>query len=462
MKESDTILIVGAGITGLVVAKELSRKWGKRVLLVEKESFIGGLSATMKRNRLKFDFGSHRLHSDFPREAYTYLCDEVNVELMTKPRNGRLHFRGKSLQYPPKLLEVTQTMSFKECAKATGTFILSTLPSKKSVTNYEEKVVKSIGKTFYNIFYKEYAKKLWGMHPQEISVDAYNRRKTFGDLKSIYRIVTGKTKSFLYPRTGIGEIPEKIHSQVEQNEGRVYTGCTLSHMHVKGKKIEGVTLKHASGTSETVSISNIISTIPIDTLYKVLHGTDDAKEPLSWRGLKILYIHFDETLQLENETFYFSSRDYLIGRVSNISMYSEYVHDDTKGTLLTVEIPVSPHNSVWDMSDKELLSICLDELQRCGILPDEHRVLDYFSMKHEKTYPIYKKEWSTLFDSYYNSLNHYENLYLIGRNSLFLHCNIDHCITQALELSRHLLSENESKEQWLQRADAYFKHHARD
>lgn len=462
MADNDTILIIGAGVTGLVVAKELSRKWGKRVLLVEKEAFIGGLSATMEKNDLKFDFGSHRLHSDFPREAYSYLCDDVNVNLLTKPRNGRLHFRGKSLKYPPKILEVTQTMSFKECAKATGTFLLSSLPSNKSVTNYEEKVVSSIGKTFYNIFYKDYAKKLWGMHPQEISVDAYNRRKTFGDLKSIYRIVTGKTKSFLYPETGIGEIPEKIHSRISEHEGRLYRDCSVTEVHTDNKRIEAVTVRHGSGKSEKISVFNIVSTIPVDTLYELINGKEHSQEPLAWRGLKIIYIHLKEKLQLENETFYFSSRDYLIGRVSNISMYSEYVHDDNRGTLLTVEIPVSPHDEVWEMEDSKLLEICLDELQRSDILPNEHTVQDYFTMKHEKTYPIYKKGWDKDFDSYYNDLNQYENLYLIGRNSLFLHCNIDHCMTQALELSRHLLSEKESKEEWLQKADAYFKHHARD
>lgn len=458
----DTILIIGAGITGLVIAKELSRKWGKRVLLVEKESFVGGLSATMEQNDLKFDFGSHRLHSDFPRLAYDYLCDDVDVELITKPRNGRLHFRGKSLKYPPKLLEVTQTMSLKECAKATGTFLLSTLPRKKSVTNYEEKVVHSIGKTFYEIFYKEYAKKLWGMHPQEISVDAYNRRKTFGDLKSIYRIVTGKTKNFLYPKRGIGEIPEKIHSRIERQEGQLYKGCEVVSIERDGNHLTSVQIKKECGSSERIPVSQVISTIAVDTLDHIVFKEESPKKKLSWRGLKILYIHLKETLSLANETFYFSSRDYLIGRVSNISMYSEYVHDDRRGTLLTVEIPVSPHDEVWNMADTALLQICLDELQRSDILPQQHTVLEYFSKKHEKTYPIYKKGWDTLFDQYYNDLNRFENLYLIGRNSLFLHCNIDHCITQALELSRHLLREDESKEQWLERADAYFKHHARD
>ena len=65
MKEIDAI-VIGSGISGLLSALALSRQ-GKRVMILEKESYIGGVCRSYDVNGYRVDTGPHaitRLESD--------------------------------------------------------------------------------------------------------------------------------------------------------------------------------------------------------------------------------------------------------------------------------------------------------------------------------------------------------------------------------------------------------------
>ena len=67
--ESPNVVVLGAGVTGLTVAWELSKVYGDKVVLLEKESAVGGLASTFTRKDLSFDTGSHRLHDGYSPEV---------------------------------------------------------------------------------------------------------------------------------------------------------------------------------------------------------------------------------------------------------------------------------------------------------------------------------------------------------------------------------------------------------
>src|SRR5512135_1812680 len=63
------VIILGAGITGLTVAWELSKVYPGRVILLENEPTVGGLAATLTQGDLSLDLGSHRLHEGYHPEV---------------------------------------------------------------------------------------------------------------------------------------------------------------------------------------------------------------------------------------------------------------------------------------------------------------------------------------------------------------------------------------------------------
>ena len=117
------IVIIGAGISGLTAAYELARVFGKRVIVVEKESYNGGLSATLKVNHLKVDIGSHRIQSTVSRKIRYFISDTLGVELIKQPRRGLLYLHGMKLRYPPSISNFLSEFPIKQSLSYLLSFI---------------------------------------------------------------------------------------------------------------------------------------------------------------------------------------------------------------------------------------------------------------------------------------------------------------------------------------------------
>ena len=76
------LVILGAGLTGLTIARELARVEGYSVVVLEKEAYVGGLAATLVDDKMSFDLGSHRIHPDAQASILRYLKSDLGVELL--------------------------------------------------------------------------------------------------------------------------------------------------------------------------------------------------------------------------------------------------------------------------------------------------------------------------------------------------------------------------------------------
>jgi protoporphyrinogen oxidase len=212
-----------------------------------------------------------------------------------------------------------------------------------------------------------------------------------------------------------------------------------------------------------MQVSALISTIPIDHFFNLIFNTTNSQTHLEWRGVKLLYVLIDEELKGEPETYYFPSSEIILGRVSNIGRYSPFLCPSLKRTLLTIEIPASPGDDIWGMESGRLLDLCLNDLQKVDILKTRPSIVKYFSLSLDKVYPVYKADWKELFFTMYNRLNRIQNLFTIGRKGLFLHCNIDHCIIQGLELANFILNgKQKDKNAWNKKVAGFLRFSARD
>ena len=379
------------------------------------------------------------------------------------PRRGALYFNGRFLKYPPAafnfLKSIPRAKRLRFCFSYLSKFTI--FPGKKK--NYEEAMQRTVGKEIYEAFYKDFSKKLWGIDPKEISFDGTKRRITFLNLKSMWRIISGRTGYFLYPQNGIGEIAKKMEDKILSNGGEIRRGAEIKKVLLNNRTVQRVITEDSMGRQENAAASSLLSTIPIDSLFTMCFNGDKPTPLLTWRGARILYIHINDKIERENETFYFPSMCIKLGRVSDISKYSPYLNLGLKGTLLTVEIPLFSSDRAWSISDTELLRICLDDLIKVNIIKNNPEILNYFSIKLDRAYPVYKIGWKDNFSKTYNELDKIENLFSVGRKGLFLHCNIDHCILQGLKLSNFILKGNGcAKKAWGKELPKVFKFYARD
>jgi protoporphyrinogen oxidase len=211
----------------------------------------------------------------------------------------------------------------------------------------------------------------------------------------------------------------------------------------------------------------LISTVPLDVLHGLItlesDGCESPRFDLRWRSLRLLYLITRDKIPSEYETFYFPEPNILFGRVSEVNKYSPVLNANPDYTALTIEIPCSYKDEIWNMDDAMLAERCIEQLQALKILNTPAvGEFDFFSKRVKTVYPVYDLGWRRRFDRLYQRLNVLENLYMIGRSALFLHCNIDHCMLMAIRLAQHLSEAHPTKEAWAATEKDFFNYRVRE
>jgi protoporphyrinogen oxidase len=471
------IVVLGAGITGLTAAWELSRSFPGRVVLLEKAAAVGGLAATSStEDGFTFDIGSHRLHRDNHPAVNQLIADLCGPDLLKRERRGQIFIHDRPFRYPPSALDIMTAFGLKDFVRFGLGYLrarLGRLTQGGEPDNFEDYTTSAVGRGLYERFYKPYALKLYGMSPRDISKDAaVSRVRKFAataiaqDLKK--RFTGTARRTYLYPSRGIGQLATTLQQRFVDNGGEILFISRLDALRIRDdNEIDVVAFHTRDGAPRELATDTFVSTISIDALHHLIRlESDQGRTPdfdLKWRGLRLLYLVTSEKVQSENETFYFPELHVPFGRVSEISKYSPSLSPDPNRTLLTIEIPCSPGDETWTMADERLADVCTAGLHKLGIVHSPTRGdATMFSRKIEKVYPVYDLGWQDRFERIYQRLNSIDNLYMVGRGALFLHCNIDHCMLMAIKLSRHLADGSGGKEAWEAIRKGFFDYRVRE
>ena len=463
----EKIVILGGGITGLTVAWELSKNSQLPILLIEKNVSTGGLAGSFHRRDRIFDFGSHRIHEQYDPEVLGIIRELLGDELLKRPRRGQIRIQGKFLNYPPAITQVLTSFGLAQGIRLVRDFLLSNnfffIPHRANLptprTSFEEYATRAVGKSLYESFYRPYALKLWGVSPAELSFEpAVSRVRKFelrAVCKELKNKATGATShSFYYPARGFGQIAEKIQERFVDNGGEILFESSVERLELKNdSEIEAIHVDTAGRESRRLSARLVISTAPIEVLHPLvcsaLGGGETAELGLSWRSLRILYLFTPDKTPSVQETYYFPESDVIFGRVSEPAKYSPFLNQFEEKTALVIEIPCTFGDEIWNLEDEVIANRCIDDLRRLKILsPGPTKDSEYFSRKIKNLYPVYELGWREKLDEALRRFNSIKNLYSLGRSALFLHCNVDHCMSMALKLARHLSDKKKTHEDW--------------
>jgi protoporphyrinogen oxidase len=475
MRSDDrTIVVLGAGVTGLTAAWELSKAYRGRVVLLEKAAEVGGLAASFSQDKRTFDVGSHRLHENCAPEVLALLRDLCGSDLLRRERRGVIYLQDRPLRYPPSSLDVLFGFGAAEFLRFSTDFLgarLRGLLRRREPDNFEDFTTGRVGRGLYERFYKPYALKLYGMSPRGLDrgpaltrVRKFTPRSFFRDLKDK---VLRKRPGYLYPAKGIGQLSTALRQRFLDNGGQLLLVARVEELSVEGDRVvRSVAFTTGDGRAEVLPTEAVVATIPLDAIHDLVQLEADQygrpKFDLRWRGLRLLGLLTDQRVPGDNETYYFPEPHVPFGRVSELNKYSPLLNQAPGGSVLTVEVPCSPGDDVWEMPDDRLAGLCAQELRRLGILGPAANAAPLFSRKVRGVYPVYDLGWKERFAKVYGRLNSLENLYLIGRSALFLHCNIDHCMAMALRLAKHLAAGKEGKGDWEKAQAGFFDYRVRE
>ena len=185
------VIIIGAGPAGLTAAWEFS-KHKIQTIILEGDSETGGISRTVDRNGWKFDIGGHRFFTKV-EEVYE-IWDEMldKDDFIMRPRMSRIYYNGKFFDYPLKASNALFNLGILEALRCVFSYIYIRIFPIKEINNFETWVASRFGWRLYNIFFKTYTEKVWGVPADTRAEWASQRIKIFHLVKQHKCIITQK------------------------------------------------------------------------------------------------------------------------------------------------------------------------------------------------------------------------------------------------------------------------------
>jgi UDP-galactopyranose mutase len=178
------VLIVGAGFAGMVMAERISNELGKRCLVIDRRSHIGGNANDYIDDAgvLVHRYGPHLFHTNSDK-IFEYLSrfTEWNPTIY----NAKSFTDGKFWSFPINLQTFEEMIGRTSNSEEMENYLAKRRVNVENPKNSEEAIISQVGWELYEKFYKGYTQKQWRMHPRELDASVCTRipiRTTRNDL----------------------------------------------------------------------------------------------------------------------------------------------------------------------------------------------------------------------------------------------------------------------------------------
>ncbi len=467
---SKRVAIIGAGPAGLTAAYLLA-KGNQEVVVFEKDpQYVGGISRTESYNGYHFDIGGHRFFSK-SKEVEDFWTEILGDEMLERPRSSRIYYNNHFFSYPLVAFEALRKLGIFESALCVLSYLKAKAFPVKNPTNFEEWVTNQFGKRLFNIFFKTYTEKVWGIPCNEISADwAAQRIKGLSLSSAIFNALfkpnkkaTDKDKviktlidSFRYPKQGPGMMWEAC---AEKSKAM---GVTL-HMNCGVQKIEyteGNWTVQTASQGHVTGFDYVLSTAPMRELVANVLPAFPATvaanaAALGYRDfLTVVLICKDEDAFSDN-WIYIHDPKVKVGRVQNFKSWSPYMVPDPSMACYGLEYFCFEGDGLWTSSNADLIELGKKEIEKIG-LTKASAVVDGYVVRQPKAYPVYDQFYKARVDSVRDALANYQGLYLIGRNGMHKYNNQDHSMMTAMLAAKNIIAGKELYNLWDVNEDAEY------
>lgn len=492
--ERKVAVIIGAGPAGLTAAYRLLTETDYLPLILEEETFVGGISRTVEYKGNRMDIGGHRFFTKVPEVMALWremeplqgapamddrrLGEEKPLEkdgpdpetadrvMLVRRRVSRIYYLKKFFDYPISLKwETFRNMGFARTMKA-GFGYLKSAVFKKKETSLRNFYINRFGKPLYEMFFESYTEKVWGRDPKDISAAwGAQRVKGLSLSKAVWNVLskpfrpknakveTSLIEQYYYPKKGPGQLYEQMAREILSRGGQILFGAKVVEIGLENGTVTHVVAER-NGAREVFRADEVFSTMPIRDLVAGMRGEVPADVRRVAAGLP--YRDFQtvgllvKKLKIRNETklrtlhgivpdcwIYIQDGDVKLGRLQIFNNWSPYMVADPDRTVwIGLEYFCNEGDDLWQMPDAEFIALAKRELASIGIV-EEADILDATRVKVRKAYPAYFDTYEE-FDKVKDFLSGIGNLWCVGRNGQHKYNNMDHSMLTAMEAVRCL------------------------
>jgi UDP-galactopyranose mutase len=336
------IVIIGAGISGSVLAERYASS-GKKVLIIEKRDHIGGNCYDFidENGILVSKYGAHLFHTN-EEDVWQY----VNRFAKWYPWEHKViaQVDGQLVPIPVNITTVNKLFNQNiQTEEEMQEWLEKNRPDIQNPSNGEEAALSKVGPVLYEKMFKHYTKKQWDKYPDELDASVLNRipvRTNFDD-----RYFTDKYQAL--PTGGYTKMFENILSHPN-----IHVMLNTDYFDIKDS-VKGY--------------EKLFYTGPIDAFFHFKHS---LKEKLEYRSINFVVETVDMEYFQENSVVNYPGTEVDYTRIIE---YKHFGNQKSDKTTIVKEYTVADGDPYYPV-------------------PNE---------KNQHTYEKYKKEADKLTDIYF-------------------------------------------------------------
>jgi len=409
------------------------------VAVFEATPHIGGLARSLMLWGHVVDLGPHRFFSADDRINQLWR-DVLGAEYAFVERRTRIHYRKRFFDYPLRIGNVLANLGPLDVLRALASYGWQKAAAKSAPQDsFEAWIVSQFGRKLYEMFFKTYSEKLWGIPCSELDADfAAQRIRGFSlgaAVLAAMGVGAGRHKTladvFAYPLGGSGAAYHRMADAVMQRGGTITRSCPISRVLVSGGRVCGI--ERADG--QRVACDHVVSTMPLTLLVKSLEAVPapvlDCVERLRFRNTILVYLRIRATALFPDQWLYIHSSHVAVGRITNFRNWVPGLAGDDHSTVLALEYWAYDEDAMWSADDAALIQRAERELAQIGLL-GAAVVMAGHVIRLPRCYPVYAKGYRATLAPVITYLRTIANLWPIGRYGAFKYNNQDHSLLMGL------------------------------
>lgn len=450
MKRGKDAVVLGAGLTGLTAGRVLATA-GLGVTVLEKAPSVGGLARTIVRGPFRFDLGGHRFFTRDPK-VDGLVRSVLGEECLTVPRSSQIHLRNRYIDYPLKPLNALSGLGAGTALRIVldhaAERVKARFGSRKAVS-LEDWVVRNFGRTLFDIYFKEYSEKVWGIGCDSISMDWMAQRiqglSLGAALRNAFFRRSGEgirtlTDKFLYPPHGIGTLSDRLKEDIGR-DNEVLCNVQVSRVCHESFRVKSVVVREGPKTFE-IEGRFFISTVPLTELVRMLDPRPPAEilgaaARLRYRDLVVVAVMLNRERVTDQSWLYFPARAIPFGRIHEPTNWSARMAPEGK-TLLVAEQFCFRDDETWKASDEELAGRTIESLHGLGLI-SRRDVVDSAVLRVPKAYPLFEVGYAENCRTIRDHMRRFRNLLPAGRGGNFSYYNMDHAMASGMEAAERVI-----------------------
>lgn len=355
------VAILGGGPSGLMVAYLLSKKQYD-VTILEASDQMGGLAQSISLWGTEVEIGPHFLEYQGSPPVCELIEKLFNKDelILYKRDTALLLDTGQTFPYPPNIKSLIKGLSLLYLIKASISFFLAKFLTSKP-KNSKDYIIGRMGSTLFNLFFKDYSEKLWGLPCTNLDLCYAQTMLPFNSshhiIKNLFRrSKVQKPPQYIYFKNGISTLWNRLLNKCIDNGVSTKTNCLVEKCSYDNHKFSIIL-----GDGQQQKYDAVISTLPTTINHAFFQKS--LLYTYSYRNLVLVYIKTPKLQILHQQCLYLYRKDVKAIRITD---FSRFPNPNKDFNILLMEYWVDAACPLWQATDDEILDIVKKDFHKIG------------------------------------------------------------------------------------------------